>query len=39
MGMEKESYEKKLIFLNENKIKHIASDDIEYLKFKIKELC
>jgi hypothetical protein len=39
LGMKKEKYEKKLNFLNTNNIKHISSDDIEYIKFKIKELC
>jgi len=39
LGMRIKSYENKLKFLKENKIKHIASDDIEYIKRKIKELC
>jgi hypothetical protein len=39
LGMRGNSYENKLKFLKENKIKHIASDDIEYIKIKIKEIC
>lgn len=37
LGMKIKSYESKLNFLNENNIKHIASDDIEYIKNEIKK--
>ncbi len=39
LGMKTKTYENKLNFLIDNKIKHIASNDIEYIKRKIKELC
>lgn len=39
LGMKPKFYTKKLKFLKENKIKHISSNDIEYIKNKILEIC
>jgi hypothetical protein len=39
LGMKINVYENKLKFLKEKKIKHIASNDIEYIKNKIKQEC
>jgi hypothetical protein len=39
LGMKPKSYVKKIKFLKENKIKHITSSNIEYIKNKIIEIC